>query len=71
MKSYVYKINIFKVLGYHYRGMMTVYNLRNHPSDKIQEVGNWGMKYIEQRELKKAIVEFKWTELGAKRRYTF
>ncbi len=27
------------------------------------------MKYIEQRELKKAIVEFKWTELGAKRVY--
>ncbi len=25
------------------------------------------MKYIEQRELKKAIVEFKWMELGAKR----
>ncbi len=28
------------VLGYHYRDMMTVYNLRNHSSDKIQEVGN-------------------------------
>jgi hypothetical protein len=24
------------------------------------------MKYIEQRELKKTIVEFKWTEFGAK-----
>jgi hypothetical protein len=27
------------------------------------------MKYIEQRDLKKAIVEFKWTELGTKRGY--
>ncbi len=54
------------VSGYYYRGMMTVYDLRNRPSDKIQEAGNWGMKYIEHRELKKAIVEFKWTELGAK-----
>ncbi len=40
MKLYVYKINNFMVLGYHYRDMMTVYNLRNHSSDKIQEVGN-------------------------------
>ncbi len=47
------------VSGYRYRGMMTVYNLRNRSSDKIQEAGNRGMKYIEQRELKKAIVEFK------------
>ncbi len=49
--------------------MMTVYNLRNRSSDKIQEAGNWSMKYIEQRELKRAIVEFKWTELGAKTGY--
>ncbi len=49
--------------------MMTVYNLRNHPSDKIQEEGNWRTKYMEQRELKKAIVEFNWTELGTKRGY--
>ena len=40
MKLYVYKINNFMVLGYHFRGMMTVYNLRNRPFDNIQEAGN-------------------------------
>ncbi len=28
------------VLGHHYHGMMTIYNLRNHPSDNMLEAGN-------------------------------